>query len=283
MKEALFYEKFSNSGLVECKLCPHFCFIGGGKYGFCGVRKNIKNVLYAESYGQISSIAVDPIEKKPLYHFFPGSQILSVGSYGCNMKCLFCQNHTISQSKPEIQYILPEKLLKIAVSIPQNLGVAFTYNEPLISFEYLINCAKLLKKADLKVVIVSNGMINPEPLEKLLPFADAFNVDLKSFNSDFYKKHGGNLETVKKSIEKISENCYIEVTVLVIPNENDGESEILELSEWLSEISNKIPLHFSRFFPKYKMLGHIPTPIEKLYRFAEIAKKFLKYVYIGNI
>jgi pyruvate formate lyase activating enzyme len=247
------------------------------------VRRNTNGMIYTESYGQISSIAIDQIEKKPLYHFFPRSQILSIGSYGCNMKCLFCQNHTISQNRPETRFISPEKLLKIAISTPQNLGVAFTYNEPLISFEYLSDCTKLLKKTNLKTVVVSNGMINSEPLEELLFFVDAFNIDLKSFNSDFYKKHGGNFETVKNSIKKISKNCHIEVTNLVIPNENDDEYEISELAKWLSEISNEIPLHLSRFFPKHKMYDFMPTPTEKLYKLLEIAKRFLKYVYIGNI
>ncbi|MCL2311214.1 MAG: AmmeMemoRadiSam system radical SAM enzyme [Firmicutes bacterium] len=283
MKEALFYEKINN--LIYCKLCPHSCIIKCNEIGFCGVRKNIDGRLYSETYGKISSIAVDPIEKKPLYHFFPNNKILSVGSYGCNMRCLFCQNYQISQKTVETKFISPEDLVEMAVSISdfKNIGVAFTYNEPLINFEYLIDCTKLLKKSNLKTVIVSNGMINSKPLEILLEFCDAFNVDLKSFNSNFYKKHGGNIEAVKENIKKIASKCHIEITTLIIPDVNDCESEMCELFNWVSKISEKIPLHLSRFFPKNKMSNLEPTSIEKIYKLANIAKKFLKYVYVGNV
>ncbi|GHU53389.1 AmmeMemoRadiSam system radical SAM enzyme [Clostridia bacterium] len=267
---------------MKCDICPHNCSIPENRYGFCGARKNAGGVIVCDNYGKITSLALDPIEKKPLYHFLAGSKILSVGSYGCNMKCGFCQNYTISQNKPSYEYVSPERLLEIAINTPDNVGVAFTYNEPTISFEYVLDCAKLLKEAGLKVVLVSNGQINPSPLAELAPLVDAWNIDVKAWNADFYSRHGGDFETVKRIVEVASRTAHVEVTTLVIPNENDGGGEIAALAEWLAAISPEIPYHLSRYFPRYKYEAP-QTPKETLFRLAEIAKRYLRYVYVGNV
>jgi pyruvate formate lyase activating enzyme len=277
---ARFYERQGDK--LRCLLCPHYCEISDGQTGLCGVRQNTAGVLYANSYGKISSRAIDPIEKKPLYHFYPESKILSIGSCGCNMRCSFCQNHEISQKKAQTEFISPEQLTEIAKSTANNLGVAFTYNEPLIGFEYLLDALPLLREAGLKTVLVTNGMINPEPLREILLYIDAMNIDLKAFSAGFYKKHGGDFETVKHSIELSSQAVHIEVTTLIIPGENDSEEETEALTRWLSGISPEIPLHLSRYFPRYKY-SKPPTDISKLERLANIAKQRLKRVYIGNV
>jgi len=196
-KEALFYKK-QDDGSVICELCPHGCRIKDGEIGLCGVRENAGGTLFAKSYGLISSLSLDPIEKKPLNRFYPKSQILSAGSYGCNMKCAYCQNYAISQSVPETKFIAPDELLQTAQKIPGNIGIAFTYNEPLIGIEYILDAAPLFKKAGLKAVLVTNGMINEKPLEVLLSYVDAMNIDIKAFDAAQYKALGGNLEAVKK-------------------------------------------------------------------------------------
>jgi pyruvate formate lyase activating enzyme len=278
---ARFYEP-EQGGAVRCSLCPHNCLIADGRTGLCGARRNAFGELFAESYGMASSLALDPIEKKPLYRFRPGSQILSMGGYGCNMRCDFCQNSSISQAKPETEYISPKRLTELAASIPGNLGLAFTYNEPLISPEYLLDAAPLLRERGMKVVLVSNGMICREPLAELLPFVDAINVDVKAFTNTFYERMGGDLETVKRNVALCAENCHVEVTTLIIPGENDGDDETAALSGWLVSISRDIPLHLTRFFPRYKMKDRSPTPTETLRRLAKIASRELAHVYVGN-
>jgi pyruvate formate lyase activating enzyme len=280
--EARFYEKAGDAH-ARCRLCPHHCLIEDGRTGLCGARRNVGGALYAESYGQATSLALDPIEKKPLYRFYPGSQILSMGSYGCNMDCAFCQNSTISQARPGTEFVSPARLAGLAASVPGNLGVAFTYNEPLIAAEYILDAAPLLRQRGMKVVLVSNGLICEEPLAALLPFVDAMNIDLKAFTPEFYKRMGGDFETVKRNIARCAESCHVEVTTLVIPGENDGDDEMTALSRRLASISRDIPLHLSRFFPRYKMTEKPPTPIETLTRLAAIARQSLAYVYIGNV
>jgi pyruvate formate lyase activating enzyme len=247
------------------------------------VRKNEDGELKAESYGRLTSLALDPVEKKPFYHFCPGSRILSVGSYGCNMKCGFCQNHEISQRRAEWEYLPPEKLADLARQTKGNIGVAFTYNEPTIGMEYLLDAAPLVKRAGLKVALVSNGQVSAEPLARLLPFTDAWNIDLKAFTERFYRLHGGDLETAKQSIAMAARAAHVEVTTLVIPGENDGAEEIAALSGWLAGISPEIPLHLSRFFPRYRMADRPPTPKETLSGLAEVARKYLRHVYLGNV
>jgi pyruvate formate lyase activating enzyme len=281
MPPARFYER-ENTG-VRCGLCPHRCLIGNGETGLCGARRNIGGELFAESYGRASSLALDPIEKKPLCRFMPGRQILSIGGYGCNMRCSFCQNSSISQERPKTEFISPERLAEIAASIPGNLGLAFTYNEPFISAEYILDAAPLLRERGMKVVLVSNGMICQEPLKALLPFVDAINVDVKAFTPGFYERMGGDFETVMNTVALCAESCHVEVTTLIIPGENDGDGETEALSHWLASVSREIPLHLTRFFPRYKMKETPPTPAETLTRLAKIAGRELAHVYTGNV
>ncbi len=284
MKECLFYTK---NGETRCLLCPHRCRIAEGQCGLCSARHNIGGVLCAENYGLISSMALDRIEKKPFARFFPGSRILSIGSYGCSMRCTFCQNFSISQETSRLnlsaKFVSPENLLEKALSILDNLGVAFTYNEPLINIEYILDAAPLLKQAGLKLVLVTNGMILPEPLDALLPFVDAMNIDLKFFSHVLYKEQGGDFETVKRVIRTCAFACHLEVTMLAIPNVNDSEPAVAALSEWLASVSPDIPLHITRFFPRYKMALANPTPPETVFALADIARRNLRYVYEGNV
>lgn len=281
MTEARFY--CTEGDALLCKLCPHNCLISEEHTGLCLVRRNIGGTLQAESYGRISSISFDPIEKKPLLHFFPGSYILSGGSYGCNMCCSFCQNSAISQQISTSEFVAPERLVEIAKSNRSNLGVAFTYNEPLVGIEYLLDAAPLIQAADLKTVLVTNGLVEKAPLLELLPWIDAMNIDVKGFTSEYYRKLGGDLETVKRSVELCATSCHVEVTTLAVPGANDSEAEMESLSEWLAGISPELPLHITRFFPHYKMMDREPTPVTSLHKLAEIAKRCLKHVHIGSI
>lgn len=283
--KAQYFTKLGD-GVVHCQLCPHNCHIKPHKKGICRVRANQEGELYAESYGQLSSLALDPIEKKPLYRFYPGSRILSVGSYGCNFSCSFCQNHSIAVGEPETAFISPENLVYKAFCLKEsgNIGLAYTYNEPFISFEYVLDCCKLIRDRGLKNVLITNGYVQKAPLLEILPYVDAMNIDLKSFSQDFYKKIcNGNVEFVKQTIEIASKACHVEITCLVIPGLNDTTEEIENMSKWLSSLSPDIPLHLTRFFPRYKMLDRPPTPKEKLENLISVAKKHLKYVYAGNI
>ena len=299
MNKAKFFRFFKTSEnqtnqtqIIECELCPHSCKILPGKSGICTVRHNQNGILTAESYGKITSIALDPIEKKPLYHFYPGSKILSVGSYGCNFRCGFCQNHGISmpmQKSSDVYDVYyreysPEEIAEISKEcIGQgNIGAAYTYNEPLIGYEFVEDCARLIKDQGQKNILVTNGFINQKPLEELLPLIDAMNIDLKSFNPLFYREIGGVLDDVRRGIETAALHCHVEITTLIIPQKNDSVEEMESLSEFLAEIDPEIPLHISRFFPAYKMRGASPTPVETIYKLAETARKNLKYVYRGN-
>ena len=285
LTQARFYEK--KDGKALCKLCPHFCSIGEGEIGLCRVRKNIGGALYAESYARFTSLAMDPVEKKPFRRFHPGRHILSAGSYGCNMRCAFCQNSDISQKTPDrelsAEHIPPEAMLKLAMSVNGNLGVAFTYNEPLISVEYLLDAAQLLKENGLAVALVTNGLANPGPLKELLPFVDAMNIDVKGFTPEFYKKLGGDLETVKETVRLAAAKCHVEATTLVIPGGNDSDDETEAMCRWLASVSPEIPLHLSRFTPRYRMTDRMPTPPETLRRMEGIAKRWLRHVYLGNV
>lgn len=271
-----------------CRICPHHCSPEEGRKGLCRARMNVGGTIVCENYGKLTSIALDPIEKKPLNRFFPGSKILSVGSYGCNLRCLFCQNSEISMASGEKIYtekIMPDKLVEYALSMKPrgNIGIAYTYNEPLVSYEFVWDCARMAKKNGLKNVAVTNGYICKEPLSELLTHIDAMNIDLKAFTEEFYYKMGGDLETVKNSITLAAAACHVEVTTLIIPGENDSEEEMKRLSSWLATVSPEIPLHITRFFPRYQMQDREPTPVDKIYRLAAVARKHLKYVYEGNI
>lgn len=270
-----------------CEICPHHCKLDEGQIGFCNARICKDGKVISENYGRITALALDPIEKKPLYHYSPGSKILSVGSYGCNLRCSFCQNHNISMAKNNgIDYgkVSSHDLVEQAYELKGrgNIGLAYTYNEPFIGYEYIRDCGHLAKERGLKNIVVTNGYICEEPLRELLPIIDAINIDLKSFSNPFYKKIKGDLDTVKRTITIAAAHCYIEVTTLIIPGENDSEAEIKELSGWLSSISPDIPLHISRFFPRWKMGDREATPVETVYRLADIARKNLTHVHEGN-
>jgi len=272
---------------LTCELCTRGCALAEGQIGFCRARGNVDGSITAINYGLVTSLALDPIEKKPLYRFYPGSKILSVGSFGCNLRCRFCQNHEISMADAERSFtrsIRPAELVEMARSlVPSgNIGIAYTYNEPLIGYEYVRDCAGLAQKEGLKNVLVTNGYICEKPLRRLLPFIDALNIDLKAFNEDFYKWVGGDLATVKRSIELSAAASHVEVTTLVIPGKNDSAEEIRSLAQWLSAVDPEIPLHLTRFFPRYQLLDRETTPLEKLCQLADIAREYLRYVYLGN-
>ncbi len=283
MKEALFYRQMEN-GVCECLLCPHRCKIAPGKEGLCMARRNIEGKLYAVNYAKTVSIAIDPIEKKPLYNFYPGTQILSIAPNSCNMKCPYCQNYEISQKKSYTYELPVSELVRILKEHP-SVGVAYTYTEPLTWYEYLLDAGYAVKEAGYKNVLVTNGMINEEPLKHLLPVIDAVNVDLKSIRPEFYRELvKGDLETVKNFIKILhSEGKHVEVTNLVIPGYNDTDEDFEKLTDFIAGVSPDIPVHFTRFFPHYKFYDLHPTPVERLKRAYEIAVKKLHYVYLGNV
>ncbi len=270
-----------------CELCFHHCALDEGQTGLCRARAYQDGKIVSLNYGKLTSLALDPIEKKPLRRFHPGSLILSVGSFGCNLRCPFCQNHEISMAgdsgKPTVE-VSPEQLAAQAAElVPHgNIGVAYTYNEPLIGYEYVRDCAALVHEQGMVNVLVTNGTVEEEPWRALLPLVDAANIDLKGFTPSWYRRLGGDLETVKRSIVLAAERCHVEVTTLLIPGENDSEEEIRELARWLASISPEIPLHLSRFFPQYQLVDRLPTPVEQVYRLSEAAQEYLSHVYTGN-
>lgn len=273
---------------VQCEICPHGCRIEEGHTGLCAARSNVGGKVACTNYGKITALALDPIEKKPLYRFHPGSNILSVGSYGCNLRCPFCQNCGISMvdmSTAETVELTPAQLIDKALSLRSsgNIGIAYTYNEPLIGYEFVYDCAGRAAENGLVNVLVTNGYVCEAPLYQILPRIDGMNIDLKGFSDGFYKTLGGDLETVKRTIAIAVARCHVEVTTLIIPGENDSDAEMDAQAAWLAELSPEIPLHLSRFFPRYKYAGKSPTPPETLYRLQDIARQHLKFVYLGNI
>ncbi len=280
MVEAKYYKK--EGEFIVCQLCPNFCRIGEGKVGRCLGRKNIGGKLFALNYGEVVSMAIDPMEKKPLYHFYPGEEIFSVATYGCNLLCPFCQNWEISQRKVSGRYFSPESLIEEAERYESKF-IAYTYTEPVIWFEYLWDVMKLAKEKGMKNVLVTNGMVNEEPLKEILPYIDAMNIDLKSIRKDFYRDFlKGDLETVLNTIRWAKRFCHIEITNLLIPGKNDKEEEIGELVEFVSSLGKETVLHFSRYFPHYK-IDLPPTPIRTLEMAYKIGKEKLYYVYVGNV
>lgn len=283
--EAMFYEKIGDER-VRCNLCPHQCRLKPGQAGLCRIRTNREGVLMTHNYGEISSLALDPIEKKPLFHFYPGTYILSAGSYGCNLACSFCQNYAIAHGNPPTRFIEPEKLVEITDQSRSkgSIGIAYTYNEPSIWYEYLMAVAPRIKERGMKNVLVTNGYIEKEPLEKLLPYIDAFNIDMKAFNKSFYPQLcSGQLQPVKDTVERISSHeIHMEVTTLIIPGMNDSDEEISNLARWLASLNPKIVLHLSRYHPAYK-LNLPPTPEATLKRVYQTAREHLDFVYTGNL
>ena len=280
-----------NREQVLCDVCPKFCKLREGQIGFCRARSNIGGKIVPINYGQATSLALDPIEKKPLMRFCPGTYILSYGSYGCNLRCPYCQNASISMAGPDNcphRLITPEGLTDLAVDLskqePGNIGVAFTYNEPTVCFEFIRDTSKLLHEAGLKSVVVTNGGLVRKYADELLPHVDALNIDLKGFSDEFYRYVKGEFDTVKEFIKAAVEHkCHVELTTLAIPTKNDDPEEMEREAEWIASISPDIPLHLSRFFPRYKVDDLPPTPAETIYRLKDIAQKKLKYIYTGNL
>jgi len=289
LKEALFYQKLKNQ-LVQCQLCPRRCFIPDGKRGFCGVRENHGGVLYTLSFAKpVSLNDIDPIEKKPLFHFLPGTRTFSIATAGCNLKCKFCQNWEISQRLPEevdFVYLEPEDLVR-KLQESGRPTIAYTYSEPTIFYEYVLEIAKLARAKGIRNVMHSNGYINEEPLRQLTKYLDAANIDLKGFSEEFYTKMAeGTLEPVLKSLKILrKEGVHIEITNLVIPGYNDDEETLVKMCQWIRDnLGADTPLHFSRFIPMYKLLNLSFTPVETLEKARNIALDCgLKYVYIGNV
>ena len=272
---------------VSCAICPRRCALEEGQTGFCRARGNRNGAIVCLNYARVTALALDPIEKKPLRRFYPGSRILSAGSYGCNLACAFCQNHGISmadETSASWREIPPEELVGEAEALKSegNIGLAFTYNEPLIGYEYVRDCAELCRVRGLKTVLVTNGMILSEPWEKLLPLIDAANIDLKCFTPEGYRSLGGDLETVKAAISLTVGRIHVEVTTLVVPGFNDGEAEMRGIARWLAGLKADVPLHISRFFPQYRMLDRAPTPVDTIGRLAAVAGEYLPHVYKGN-
>ena len=281
IKEALFYEPQSD-GKVRCSLCPHTCLIGDGRRGICGVRENRQGKLIALTYERPASIQMDPIEKKPLYHFCPGSEILSLGSVGCNLSCGFCQNWSLVSS-PLPHATLPPNEVPALAKKHGSIGVAWTYNEPFIWYEYIIDAGRLVREAGLANVLVTNGFVNPDPLREMLPLIDAMNIDLKSINDSFYKRNcKGRVDPVRETILLSADACLVEVTNLLVTGENDSEDDIRRLVDFIASISEDIPLHLSRYFP-HRSFHARPTDPETLGRAYEIARESLRYVYVGNV
>jgi pyruvate formate lyase activating enzyme len=282
MEEARFYEKLKDNK-VQCHLCPHECVIAEGKTGICTVRKNQEGTLYSMVYNRLTSEAVDPIEKKPLYHFHPGNYAYSIGTVGCNLSCDFCQNWQISQGNVSTYKATSDEIVTAAIHRGCE-GIAYTYNEPSIWYEFVYDTGKIAKNKGLYNVLVTNGYIKEEPLKELLPLIDAMNIDVKAFTEEFYKDlcHG-KLSPVLKTAEIAKKHTWVELTTLLIPGKNDSDKEIINLVEWVATtLGVETPLHFSRYFPHHKLHIH-STPVTTLEKARDTALKTLRYVYIGNV
>ncbi len=285
--------------MARCGVCFRHCEIPEGQRGFCGARVCKSGAVRPENYGRITGLALDPIEKKPLRRFHPGSMILSAGSYGCNLRCPYCQNHHISWSKEAMRWagqaetVTPEELAAAALRLKSrgNIGLAFTYNEPLVGWEFVRDAGRLCHEAGLKNVLVTNGTAEPDVLEAIAPYIDAMNIDLKGFTERYYAKVlGGSLEMTKAFIARAAQLCHVELTTLIVPGENDGEDEMRALTAWVSGLTDadgkpigpQIPLHISRFFPRFHMTDRPATDVRSVYRLADVAREKLRYVYTGN-
>ena len=285
--------------MAVCGVCFRHCDIAEGELGFCGARTCQEGVVTAANYGRVTALALDPIEKKPLRRFYPGSMILSVGSYGCNLHCPFCQNHEISWSAQALregqqaERITPEELADAAWRYRDrgNIGLAFTYNEPLIGLEFVRDTARLVHERGMKNVLVTNGTAEIAALEEVLPYIDAMNIDLKGFSERYYRGVlGGDLQTVQRFIARAVQSCHVELTTLIIPGENDTDEEMRQETAWIAGLKDadgrtvgaEIPLHISRFFPRFHMTDRGATDVGLVYRLADVAGERLKHVYTGN-
>ncbi|HPQ51963.1 MAG TPA: AmmeMemoRadiSam system radical SAM enzyme [Spirochaetota bacterium] len=281
-KEARYYRKTGNN-TVQCQLCPHNCRIGEGNHGICGVRENEGGTLYSTIYGEVTAVAMDPIEKKPLYHFHPGSGILSIGTKGCNFKCPYCQNWNISQDlRAHTSRYTPEQIVNLAKDNGSD-GIAYTYSEPMIWCEYVMDCAELARSRGLYNVMVTNGFVNMEPLDDLLTCIDAMNIDLKSFREDSYRREQkGALSPVLKTIERAAGACHVELTTLIVTGLNDTFEEMQDIIDWIAALDRGIPWHISRYYPGYKY-DSPATDIDFMLEVYDRAVKKLDYVFCGNI
>lgn len=270
-----------------CPVCPHHCALLEGQTGRCRARAAQGGQVVSLNYGRLTSLALDPVEKKPFARWLPGRFILSVGSFGCNLRCPFCQNDEISQAGVDFPTtpMMPEELVGLAVKlVPRgNVGVAFTYNEPLIGFEYVRDTARLLAREGLAAALVTNGMIAPPLFAELLPLIAALNIDLKGWRQEFYDWVDGDLATVRENILQAAARCHLEVTTLILPGKNDSAADMAAEASWLAGISPELPLHISRYFPRFQTLELPATPVEKIHELAAVARRQLRYVYEGNI
>jgi len=269
---------------IVCDVCFHHCHLKEGQKGFCRARENREGKNVCCNYGLITSLALDPIEKKPLKKFYPGSYIVSVGSFGCNLACPFCQNASISMTdEVSARYtcISSDRMAEIVLNQENNLGIAFTYNEPLISYEYIMDVAERIKPYGKKVVLVTNGTVEQNVLEKLMPYVDAMNIDWKG-PKDFYTELKGSEDVVKNTIAYVYDKCHLEVTTLVVPGKSDDVNFVEEEAEYLSSLDPSIVLHLSRYFPRYKYTEPATDP-DVIYALQKTAQKYLSDVYTGNI
>ena len=272
-------------GAVHCRLCPWHCRIRPDKTGRCGVRQNVAGVLRSLNYAEATSITLDPIEKKPLYHFYPGRDILSLGTFGCNLSCLFCQNWSISHGRPATQHLEPRQALDLArqeQTRADNIGIAYTYNEPTIWYEYVYDTARLVHEAGMQNVLVTNGIIEEEPLRELLPYVGAMNVDIKAWSEEFYRKLcGGEAWPARRTVEIAAQHCHVEITILIIPGHNDSDEELGAIFDWAASVRPDLPVHLSRYHPAFKLEAPA-TPTATLQRAYNLARARLQYVYVGN-
>ena len=273
-----------------CKTCPRHCRLADGAVGFCRARKAEGGRVVAANYGMITSLALDPIEKKPIAFFHPGENVLSVGSFGCNLRCPFCQNDSISQhgaDSVQFQSATPAELADLALRVKRergNIGLAYTYNEPLVGWEFVSDCAKEVRARGMFNVLVSNGCAEASVIEELAPLIDAANIDLKGPSQEYYDWVGGDFAAVCRTIKTLhSAGCHVEVTTLVVPGRNDADGDIDAIADFIASVSSDIPLHVTRFFPRFQMTGAAPTPVATVRRLAEIARRRLTRVLVGNV
>ncbi len=287
MKSAIFYDSLADNK-VQCGLCPHRCVIADGGFGVCGVRKNESGVLRHLYYGEVCAVNLDPIEKKPLYHFYPGAKTYSIALPGCNMRCPFCQNWQISQAVPgqkiNTAHILPEEIVGEAREQGSSI-ISYTYTEPIVSYEYVLECMRLAKRNGMKNVLVSNGNILEAPLNEMSDFLDAANIDLKCFTEEGYRYLGGDLKSVTDSIEFLhKKGVWLEVATLVVPGFNDSDEELSDIAQFIAGVSVDMPWHISAFYPTYKMMDRPPTDVQRIIGAEAIGRKAgINYIYPGNI
>lgn len=280
MHEAMYWKK-REDGAACCRLCPHHCLRAEGKLGRCGARMNHGGAFVSLNYGRVTSLGLDPVEKKPLRRFLPGTLTLSAGSFGCNLSCPYCQNHSIAHGDPQSQYVPPQEMARLAKKqdVP---SLSFTYNEPLVGYEWVYDAARFAKEDGIRVILVTNGYVESEPLAQLLPYVDAMNIDLKAFREETYRTVcGGSLAPVMRTIETAAKACHVEITCLLV-TEMHTEEELAQMCDWLAAVDRGMPLHLSRYFPRYRY-DTPPTELEWMKRVEELARERLSYVYLGNV